>query len=179
MRGRGFQRAAGEPWIQPTTGFSTAARRSDQRRRAAGVDKSLLATAPRGFRIRARDHVKSVAKEPCLVCGRRPADAHHPRFAQSPALGRKVSDEFSSSLPHQSPIYKMKPIATEPVEPRAKIKGNANRESTHRTQSPNDETYRLVEELAKLTGETLTGAVTQAVRERLDHVFCQPLLLGP
>jgi len=31
----------------------------------------------------------------------------------------------------------------------------------------NDETYRLVEELAKLTGETLTGAVTQAVRERL------------
>jgi hypothetical protein len=30
----------------------------------------------------------------------------------------------------------MKPIATEPVEPRAEIKGNANRESTHRTQSP-------------------------------------------
>ena len=30
----------------------------------------------------------------------------------------------------------------------------------------NDETYRLVEELVKLTGETLTGAVTQAVRER-------------
>lgn len=27
----------------------------------------------------------------------------------------------------------------------------------------NDETYRLVKELAKLTGETLTGAVTQAV----------------
>jgi antitoxin VapB len=34
----------------------------------------------------------------------------------------------------------------------------------------NDETYRLVEELAKLTGETLTGAVTQAVRERLDRL---------
>jgi hypothetical protein len=78
---------------EPATELSTAARRSDQRRRAAGVDKSLLAVpAPR--RIRARDHVKSVAKEPCLVCGRRPADAHHLRFAQSPALGRKVSDEF-------------------------------------------------------------------------------------
>jgi antitoxin VapB len=34
----------------------------------------------------------------------------------------------------------------------------------------NDETYRLVEQLAKLTGETLTGAVTQAVRERLDRL---------
>jgi hypothetical protein len=32
---------------------------------------------------------------PCLVCGRRPADAHHLRFAQAPALGRKVSDEFT------------------------------------------------------------------------------------
>jgi antitoxin VapB len=37
----------------------------------------------------------------------------------------------------------------------------------------NDETYRLVEELAKLTGETLTGAVTQAVRERLDRLHRQ------
>jgi len=32
------------------------------------------------------------------------------------------------------------------------------------------ELRRLVEELAKLTGETLTGAVTQAVRERLDRL---------
>jgi ERF superfamily len=61
------------------------------------MDKSVLALpAPR--RIRDRDHVKSVAKQPCLVCGRRPADAHHLRFAQSPALGRKVSDEFTVPL---------------------------------------------------------------------------------
>src|SRR5262249_39652461 len=37
-------------------------------------------------------------KLPCLVCGRRSADAHHLRFAQSPALGRKVSDEFTIPL---------------------------------------------------------------------------------
>jgi antitoxin VapB len=37
----------------------------------------------------------------------------------------------------------------------------------------NEETYRLVEELAKLTGETLTGAVTQAVRERLERLHRQ------
>jgi hypothetical protein len=58
------------------------------------VDKSAL-VLPAHRRIRDREHVKSVAKEPCLVCGRRPADAHHLRFAQSLALGRKVSDEFT------------------------------------------------------------------------------------
>jgi hypothetical protein len=49
-------------------------------------------------RIRDREHVKSVAKQPCLVCGRRPADAHHLRFAQSPAFVRKVTDEFTVPL---------------------------------------------------------------------------------
>jgi len=64
---------------------------------SATIDKTVLALpAPR--RIRNRDHVKTVAKQPCLVCGRRPADAHHLRFAQSPALGRKVSDEFTVPL---------------------------------------------------------------------------------
>ena len=39
-----------------------------------------------------------VAKQSCLVCGRKPCDAHHLRFAQSRALGRKVSDEFTVPL---------------------------------------------------------------------------------
>jgi hypothetical protein len=39
-----------------------------------------------------------VAKQACLICGRRPADAHHLRFAQHRALGRKVSDEFTVPL---------------------------------------------------------------------------------
>ncbi len=34
----------------------------------------------------------------------------------------------------------------------------------------NPETHRLVKELAKLTGENQTAAVTQAVRERLERV---------
>jgi len=34
----------------------------------------------------------------------------------------------------------------------------------------NDETSRLVKELARLTGETMTAAVTEAVRERLDRI---------
>jgi hypothetical protein len=71
--------------------------RGHKRRRATGVDKSAL-VLPTHRRIRDREHVKSVAKQPCLVCGRSPADAHHLRFAQSPALGRKVSDEFTVPL---------------------------------------------------------------------------------
>ena len=34
----------------------------------------------------------------------------------------------------------------------------------------NPETYRLVEELAKRTGESMTAAITVAVRERLDRI---------
>jgi antitoxin VapB len=34
----------------------------------------------------------------------------------------------------------------------------------------NEETRRLVEELAKLTGESMTAAVTEAVRERLGRI---------
>jgi antitoxin VapB len=34
----------------------------------------------------------------------------------------------------------------------------------------NDETYRLVHELAELTGESMTKAVREAVRERLERL---------
>jgi len=34
----------------------------------------------------------------------------------------------------------------------------------------NEETQRLVQQLAKLTGESMTGAVTESVRERLERV---------
>ncbi len=60
---------------------------------AERFDKSLLAL-PEPRRFRDKTHRKFVSKQPCLVCGRQPADAHHLRFAQHRALGRKVSDEF-------------------------------------------------------------------------------------
>jgi hypothetical protein len=72
-------------------------RRHKRPQQSKTVDKSALAL-PTPRRIRDREHVKSVAKLACLICGRRPADAHHLRFAQSPALGRKVSDEFTVPL---------------------------------------------------------------------------------
>jgi len=63
----------------------------------AGIDKSVL---PIGEARRYRDkaHLKFVASQPCLICGRRPSDPHHLRFAQKRALGRKVSDEFTVPL---------------------------------------------------------------------------------
>jgi len=70
---------------------------SRKRGRPDAIDKSVLTFAePR--RLRDREHVKFVATHPCLICGRRPSDAHHLRFAQSRALGRKVSDEFTVPL---------------------------------------------------------------------------------
>ena len=44
---------------------------------------------------RERDHLKFVTSQPCLVCGRTPSDAHHIKFAEQRAMGRKVSDRFA------------------------------------------------------------------------------------
>ncbi|MEI8180923.1 DUF968 domain-containing protein [Aestuariivirga sp.] len=61
------------------------------------VDKSALALSePR--RIRNSGHLAFVASKPCLICGRNRAHAHHLKFAQPTALGRKVSDEFTVPL---------------------------------------------------------------------------------
>jgi ERF superfamily len=68
-----------------------------RKQRSNSIDKSVL-IFPEPRRIRDRDHVRFVAKQPCLICGRQPSDAHHVRFAQTPALGRKVSDEFTVPL---------------------------------------------------------------------------------
>jgi hypothetical protein len=72
-------------------------KRRKKRCRSNTINKSVLMLSA-ARRIRDREHVKSVAKQACLICGRRPADAHHLRFAQPPALGRKVSDEFTVPL---------------------------------------------------------------------------------
>ncbi len=53
---------------------------------------------PKEKRVRNKAHLAFVASQPCLVCGRRPAQAHHIRFAQPRALGLKVSDEFTVPL---------------------------------------------------------------------------------
>ncbi len=62
-----------------------------------GIDKSVLAvSAPR--RYRNKEHLRYVTLQPCLLCARKPSDAHHLRFVQPRALGRKTSDEFAVPL---------------------------------------------------------------------------------
>jgi hypothetical protein len=64
---------------------------------SAKTQKSELTfSEPR--RHRDKGHLKFVSSQPCLVCGRSPADAHHLRFTQPRAMGRKVSDEFTVPL---------------------------------------------------------------------------------
>jgi hypothetical protein len=59
----------------------------------AGVRRRSVAA--KTIRLRDKDHCKFVASQPCIVCGRTPSEAHHIRFAQPRALGRKVSDEYT------------------------------------------------------------------------------------
>jgi hypothetical protein len=50
------------------------------------------------IRHRNKEHLKFVCGQPCLICAKQPSDAHHLRFAQPRALGRKVSDEYTVPL---------------------------------------------------------------------------------
>jgi hypothetical protein len=82
--------AAADPQETRTAGTTATAQ-------PAGIDKSVLAVAaPR--RYRNREHLRSVAKKPCLICGRKPSDPHHLRYLQPRALGRRASDEFAVPL---------------------------------------------------------------------------------
>jgi hypothetical protein len=51
--------------------------------------------AAKTIRLRDKEHCRYVATQACLICGRTPSEAHHIRFAQPRALGRKVSDEYT------------------------------------------------------------------------------------
>ena len=82
-------------WLRQILAASRAATTASDP--SAGIDKSVLAVAaPR--RYRNREHLRFVAKQACLVCGRKPSDPHHLRYLQPRALGRKASDEFAVPL---------------------------------------------------------------------------------
>jgi hypothetical protein len=60
-----------------------------------GRSGDRIRTIGKPIRERDRNHLRFVASQPCLVCGRRPSDAHHIKFAEQRAMGRKVSDRFT------------------------------------------------------------------------------------
>src|SRR3974390_749600 len=83
--------------VKPGAAPATAKKSRAEKPRTPQINKSVLGF-PEPRRIRDRDHIRHVMKQSCLICGRRPSDPHHLRFAQSRALGRKASDEFTVPL---------------------------------------------------------------------------------
>jgi len=77
-----FFASMGDPTAPPTT-----------RPRAATVRRRRVVA--KTIRLRDKEHCMFVTTQPCVVCGRTPSEAHHIRFAQPRALGRKVSDEYT------------------------------------------------------------------------------------
>jgi ERF superfamily len=65
---------------------------------SSGDFESLTVINPKPRRLRDRQHLRFVSAQACLICGRQPSDAHHLRFAQQKAFGRKASDEFTVPL---------------------------------------------------------------------------------
>ena len=83
-----FCDAAARPESDPANGQSS--RSSSLEINAKGV-----AAIKKPVRERDREHLRFVASQPCLVCGRTPSDAHHIKFAEQRSMGRKVSDKFA------------------------------------------------------------------------------------
>ncbi|MBU6462898.1 MAG: ERF family protein [Bradyrhizobium sp.] len=57
--------------------------------------KETVTVIGKPVRERDRNHLRFVASQPCLICARMPSDAHHLKFAEQRAMGRKVSDRFT------------------------------------------------------------------------------------
>jgi hypothetical protein len=68
-------------------------RKATERRSEPGSNEVTVIGKP--VRERDRDHLRFVAAQPCLVCGRTPSDPHHIKFAEQRAMGRRVSDRFA------------------------------------------------------------------------------------
>lgn len=93
--------AAGSPTpaIEPAATTEAAADPGDPPAPlSAGPSADLRLLIERPTRRRDADHLKFVAAQPCLICSRTPSDAHHLKFAQPHAMGKKVSDEFTVPL---------------------------------------------------------------------------------
>ena len=71
------------------------ANRHDRGRERTEPASEEVTTIGKPVRERDRDHLRFVAAQACIVCGRSPSDPHHIKFAQQRAMGRKVSDRFT------------------------------------------------------------------------------------
>ena len=81
------------PQAQEASGKKSAPPAEAVNDAAPSTDYAALAIAkPR--RHRSKEHLRFIAKQACVVCGRKHSDPHHLSFMQPRALGRRVSDEY-------------------------------------------------------------------------------------
>ena len=85
----------GEHYAEILAGLYSKRLQELERREERSMD-GLPAFRPR--RIRNKAHLRLVAQQPCLVCGRLPAHAHHLKFLEPRGLGLKPSDAFAVPL---------------------------------------------------------------------------------
>lgn len=83
------------PQARPDAAVSAEAGRAQA---LPDIPEAGLAFPKESPRKRSKAHLLFVRDQPCLVCKQTPSDAHHLKFAQPRALGRKVSDEFTVPL---------------------------------------------------------------------------------
>jgi hypothetical protein len=132
------------PTAQASDSLETVAIENTESGGGGGIDKTVLAVAaPR--RYRNRDHLRYVAQQPCLICGRKPSDPHHLRYVQPRALGRKSSDEFVVPLCriHHRLVHRVgnesawwKDVGIDPVKMAAKLWRHARADQGRVAPSP-------------------------------------------
>jgi hypothetical protein len=78
--------------------LSDRARPNEPPEPADGIPTEPVVPIRKPIRQRDRNHLRFISAQSCLICGRAPTDAHHVKFAEPIAMGRKVSDRFTVPL---------------------------------------------------------------------------------
>ena len=110
-------------------------------------DDELVTPLGKPIRRRNKAHLLFVASQPCLVCRRSPCDAHHIKFAEPRALGRKVSDEYTVPLcrDHHQQLHRhgneaswWSNVQTNPLEVALDLRTQSSHNQATGLQGPNE-----------------------------------------
>jgi hypothetical protein len=81
--------------VEPAPASDLKANHHEALPQGPGNSPETVRVISKPVRERDRNHLRFVAAQPCLVCGRTPSDPHHIKFAEQRAMARKVSDRFT------------------------------------------------------------------------------------
>jgi ERF superfamily len=134
-------------------------------------------------RERDREHLKFVACQPCLICGRTPSDAHHLKFAEQRAMGRKVSDRFTVPICrlHHRELHRRgnerawwESHATDPLITAAILWGRTHTVTPAEPNLPGDEDQSASADASDLNGRHFGNVA--GVAPRLQNNETKPIL---